>query len=79
MLSFLMMARKGVFVAFTISSISLMFAGLRWLRRRDPCSLKSVPPAMRLLFITGFLVYAALYLRQALTPEAGRPIPVPDT
>jgi hypothetical protein len=56
-----------------------MFAGLRWLRRRDPCSLKSVPPAMRLLFITGFLVYAALYLRQALTPEAGRPIPVPDT
>ena len=69
LLSFLMLARKGVFVAFTALSLPVLFASLRWVRRCDPFIPKSVPGAMRALFVAGFLVYAALYIRQALTPD----------
>ena len=69
MLSLLTVARKGVFLPLAVVSATALIPGLRWLRSCAPTPLKSIPLAMRLLFITGFVIYGVLYLRQALTPE----------
>ncbi len=68
-LSLAMLARKSIFLSLAVLSLPLLYRGIRWLKTCEPFSLKNTPAFATLLFAAGFTAYAALSLRQALTPD----------
>lgn len=65
----LWIAWKGVFLALAGASLILLWRQRRWLRGLKPTPVRTIPPALRLLFYAALVAYGILYFRQALSPE----------
>jgi hypothetical protein len=68
-LASLWVARKGVFLAIGVLSITLLWRQMPWFRTLKPAPLDSIPGFFKVLLAAAWIVYGLMYFRFALSPE----------